>query len=98
MSASSLRCSRSARARSRSSALVPQLEAAPTPSESPSAEAERVLYFALVGAIEAGLVRTAEDALTVLRQASQPLEPMGAEWLQRQELQERMQQHGLTEE
>ena len=34
---------------------------------------------------EAGLVRTAEDALTVLRQASQPLGPMGAEWLQRQE-------------
>jgi hypothetical protein len=30
-------------------------------------------------------VRTADDALTVLRQASQPLGPMGAEWLQRQE-------------
>jgi hypothetical protein len=29
-----------------------------------------------VGAIEAGLVRTAEDALTVLRQASEPLGPM----------------------
>jgi hypothetical protein len=66
-------------------ALVPQLEAAPTPSESPSAQAERLLYFALVGALEAGLVRTAEDALTVLRQASQPLGPMGAEWMQRQE-------------
>jgi hypothetical protein len=38
-----------------------------------------------VGALEAGLVRTAEDALTVLRHASQPLGPMGAEWLQRQE-------------
>jgi hypothetical protein len=38
-----------------------------------------------VGVIEAGLVRTAEDALTVLRQASQPLGPMGAEWLKRQE-------------
>jgi hypothetical protein len=37
-----------------------------------------------VGAIEAGLVRT-EDALTVLRQASQPLGPMGAEWLAQQE-------------
>jgi hypothetical protein len=36
-------------------------------------------------AIEAGLVRTAEDALTVLRQASQPLGLMGAERLQRQE-------------
>ena len=38
-----------------------------------------------MGAIEAGLVRTAEDALTVLRHASQPLGPMGAEWLKRQE-------------
>jgi hypothetical protein len=50
-----------------------------------SAQAERLLYYALVGALEAGLVRTAEDALTVLRQASQPLGPMGAEWLKRQE-------------
>jgi hypothetical protein len=66
-------------------ALVPQLEAAPTDPEPVSAQAERVLYFALVGAIEAGLVRTAEDALTVLRQASQPLGPMGAEWLTQQE-------------
>ena len=30
-------------------------------------------------------MRTAEDVLTVLRQASQPLGPMGAEWLKRQE-------------
>ena len=67
-------------------ALVPQLEAAgPEPPESISAQAERLLYFALVGAMEEGLVRTAEDALTVLRQASQPLGPMGAEWLARQE-------------
>jgi hypothetical protein len=49
-----------------------------------NAQAERLLYYALVGALEAGLVRTAEDALTVLRQASQPLGPM-AEWLARQE-------------
>jgi len=42
-------------------------------------------YYALLGAIEAGLVRTAEDTLTVLRQASAPLGPMGAEWLSRQE-------------
>ncbi len=60
-------------------AVVPQLEAASTDPESVSAQAERLLYFALVGAIEAGLVRTAEDALTVLRRASQPLGPMGAE-------------------
>jgi hypothetical protein len=38
-----------------------------------------------MGALEAGLVRTAEDAFTVLRQASQPLGPMGEEWLKRQE-------------
>jgi hypothetical protein len=66
-------------------ALVPQLEATATDPESVSAEAERLLYFALVGAIEVGLVRTAADALTVLRQASQPLGPMGAEWLAQQE-------------
>jgi hypothetical protein len=65
-------------------AAVPQLEAGGE-SESMSVQAERLLYYALVGAIEAGLVRTAEDALTVLRQASQPLGPMGAEWLRRQE-------------
>src|SRR5678816_854593 len=66
-------------------AVVPQLGAARTDPEPVSAQAERLLYFALVGALEAGLVRTAEDALTVLRQASQPLVPMGAEWLRQQE-------------
>ena len=66
-------------------ALVPQLDPGGERQESASAEAERLLYFALVGALESGLVRTAEDALTVLRQASQPLGPMGAEWLKRQE-------------
>jgi hypothetical protein len=49
-------------------ALAPQLEAAGTDPEPVSVQAERPLYFALVGAFEAGLVRTAEDALTVLRQ------------------------------
>jgi len=63
-------------------ALVPQLEIAGTEPEPTSAQAERLLYYALVGALEVGLVRTAEDALTVLRQASQPLGPMGAEWLE----------------
>src|SRR5262245_58085021 len=53
-------------------ALVPQLERGPE-GETPSAEAERLPYYALTGAIEAGLVRTAENALTVLRQASAPL-------------------------
>ena len=50
-----------------------------------SREAHRVLYFALATAIEAGPVRTMEDVLKVLRHASQPLGPMGAEWLARQE-------------
>jgi hypothetical protein len=59
-------------------ALVPQLEAAGTDPETVSAQAERLLYYALVGATEEGLVRTAADTLTVLRQASAPLGPMGA--------------------
>ena len=66
-------------------ALVPQLEATGPEPEPVSAQAERLLYYALVGAIEAGLVRTAEDTLTVLGQASQPLGPMGADWLAQQE-------------
>jgi len=53
--------------------------------ESSSAEAERILYFTLMSAIDDGLVRTMEDALGVLRHASQPLGPMGVEWLVRQE-------------
>ena len=35
--------------------------------------------------MEEGLVQTAEHVLTVLRQASAPLGPMGEEWLKRQE-------------
>ena len=38
-------------------AVVPQLEAAPTDPESVSAQAERLLYYALAGALEAGLVQ-----------------------------------------
>jgi hypothetical protein len=63
----------------------PQLEAAGNDPEPVSAQAERLLYFALVGAIEACRVRTAEDALTVLRQASQLLRPRGGEWFAEQE-------------
>ena len=58
-------------------ALVPQPEGTGAEPESVGAQAERLLYFALVGALEVGLVRTAEDVLTVLRQASAPLGPMG---------------------
>ena len=46
--------------------LEPGADAAATPN----VEAERLLYFALVSANEAGLVRTAEDVVTVLSQAS----------------------------
>jgi hypothetical protein len=35
-------------------AAVPQLEVVPTDLESVSAQAERLLYYALVGALEAG--------------------------------------------
>ena len=52
--------------------------------ESSSAEAERILYFKMMSAVDAGLIRTMEDALRVLRHASQPLGPMGSEWLERQ--------------
>jgi hypothetical protein len=60
------------------------LEHPPKTGESSSAEAERILYFTLMSAIDAGLISTMEDALKVLRHASQPLGPMGAEWLERQ--------------
>ena len=53
--------------------------------ESSSADAERILYFTLMSAIDDGLIRTMEDVLRVLRQASQPLGPMGADWLARQQ-------------
>ena len=66
-------------------ALLPQLEAGRQQPEPASAQAERLLYFGLVAALEAGLVRTLEDAVRVLRQASRPLGPMGAEWLQQQD-------------
>jgi hypothetical protein len=46
------------------------LEPPPTPNESSSAEADQILYFTLLSAIDAGLIRTMEDALKVLRHAS----------------------------
>jgi hypothetical protein len=61
------------------------LEHPPKTGESSSAEAERILYYTLMSAIEAGLIRTMEDAVKVLRHASQPHGPMRAEWLERQE-------------
>jgi hypothetical protein len=66
-------------------AALRELEAPRARPESASAQAERMLYRTLLGAIEAGLVRTMEDAVTVLRQASKPLGPIGDEWLKMQE-------------
>jgi len=61
------------------------LEHPPKASESSSAEAKRIIYFTLISAFDAGLIKAMEDAVKVLRHASQPLGPMGAEWLERQE-------------
>src|SRR5262249_60966249 len=55
----------------------------PRSTESASVESERLLYFALTGAIEAGLIRTVEEMLNVLRLAGEPGGPIGAEWLGR---------------
>jgi hypothetical protein len=60
--------------------ILRKLETPRGAPESASAQAERLLYLALLGAIEAGLVHTMEDTVTVLRQASQPLGPMGDDW------------------
>ena len=62
-----------------------EAEHPPQAGESSSAEAERILYYTLMSALDAGLIRAMEDAVKVLRHASQPLGPMGAEWLERQE-------------
>src|SRR5262245_12370889 len=64
--------------------VIQALEHPPKTGESSSAEAERILYYTLMSAIDAELIRTMEDALQVLRHASQPLGPMGSEWLERQ--------------
>jgi len=56
----------------------------PERGELQSARAERIVYFELVSAIDDGLIRTMEDALRVLRHATEPLGPMGTEWLERQ--------------
>jgi hypothetical protein len=63
-------------------AILPELEVPRARPESASVQAERMLYPALLGALEVGLVRTMEDAVTVLKRASALLGPMGAEWHQ----------------
>ena len=40
--------------------------------------------YTLMSGLDAGLIKAMEDAVKVLRHASQPLGPMGAEWLERQ--------------
>jgi hypothetical protein len=52
--------------------------------EVPRSVAERLLYLALLGALEAGFVKTMEDAVSVFKRARAPLGPMGAEWLEAQ--------------
>ena len=64
--------------------VLGKLEHPPNSGESSSAEAERILYYTLMSALDVGLIKALEDALTVLRHASQPLGPMGNEWLERQ--------------
>jgi hypothetical protein len=66
-------------------AVLRELKPGQPRQESPSAEVEHLMYYALAGAMEEGLVQTAEHVLTVLRQAHAPLGPMGEEWLRRQE-------------
>ena len=66
-------------------ALRPQLERTGLDPEPASATAGGLDYVALVGALEAGLVRTAEEALTVLRPAMAQFGPLGAAWLSQQE-------------
>src|SRR5262245_16061412 len=56
--------------------VLPPLERG-GPGESSSAEAERILYYTLMSAVEVGLIKTLEDAVKVLGHASQPLGPMG---------------------
>jgi len=46
-------------------AVLRALERPDKQVESSSAEAERILYFTLMSAIDAGLIRTMEDALQV---------------------------------
>src|SRR5262245_11356111 len=65
--------------------LQQQLEHRQDAKESASGEAERLFQFAIAAALEAGLVKTMEEVLVILRHASQPLGPMGAEWLESQE-------------
>ena len=47
-------------------AVLRALERPGDVGESSSAEAERILYFTLMGAIDAGLIKTLEDAAKVL--------------------------------
>jgi len=63
--------------------LVLGLEHAGKAGESPSAEAERILYYGLRSAIDAGVIRTMEDALGSYGTRASRL-GRWAEWLQRQ--------------
>ena len=66
-------------------AIQGQLGTPPHSAEPHSAMAERELYGLLLAVLEAGLLRTMDEALNVLQRAGQPLGPRGEEWLRRQE-------------
>ena len=55
------------------------------PTAERSAQAKRDVYTVLLGLLEAGLVRTMDEAIDMLEHAGQPLGPRGEEWLRRQE-------------
>ena len=56
--------------------VLPGLERPSEPGESSSAEAERILYFTLMSAIEAGLIRTVANARQAMKQAKPCQSPL----------------------
>ena len=64
--------------------VLGKLEHPPKAGESSSAEAERILYYTLMSALDTGLIKAMEDAVKVLHHTSQSLGPMSVEWLERQ--------------
>jgi hypothetical protein len=63
-------------------AVLRALEHPGEAGESSSAEAERILYYTLMSAIDAGLIRTMEDARPASRELAAWAD--GRWWLQRQ--------------
>ena len=64
--------------------VLGKLEHPPKLGETSSAEAERILYYTLMSALDAGLIRGwRTQSRSCVTQASR-LGPMGVEWLERQ--------------